>query len=340
MQKYEVEILLHCLVVGGERNSDRVTAVEVQERRGRRTIRGKAFVDCSGDGDLAYHTGASTRYGNHGHVNLASLATRFGGLENANPTSAMWRDAIIAAKGKDPMLKKVIPRNVGVLIKLPYSGDIVTYMASAAYDARDSASISVAERQGRYQAKIYLDILKQLPGHEDMRLVSTGPNFGTRESRHINSRYQLTKADLMEERVFDDTVAVGAWYMEFHDGSKEDWPILFTTPPGGTFSIPLRCLWSVDTDNLFCAGRCIDGDQAASSAARVQGTALATGQAAGGAAMLTAMFAKRPTAQAVRAVLEKHGAFLDRNHLPSAPEILDSEAERSNISHEEAVNGH
>ena len=340
LQKYEVDVLLHCLVVGGDRDRDRITAVEVQERRGRRKVCGKAFVDCSGDGDLSYHAGASTRYGNHGYVNLASLATRFGGLRNAHPTSAKWRDAILAAKAENPELKKVIPRNVGVLVKLPYSGDIVTYMASAAYDARESASISAAERQGRAQAKVYLDILRQLPGHENMYLVSSGPNFGTRESRHINSKYQLTKADIVSSQEFDDTVAVGAWYMEFHDGSKEDWPILFSSPPEGTFNIPLRCLWSKDTDNLFCAGRCVDGDQAASSAVRVQGTALATGQAAGCAAALTAVYGDKPEVEEVQTVLKKHGALLDRKGLPKAPVVMNAEDEERNMTHDDAVNGH
>ena len=95
-------------------------------------------------------------------------------------------------------------------------------MASAAYDARDSASIAAAERQGRIQAKVYLDILRELPGHEKMYLVSTGPNFGTRESRHVNSRYQLKEQDLLSGIRFEDTIAISGWYIKWHDVSKED----------------------------------------------------------------------------------------------------------------------
>lgn len=335
MALYGVEVLLHCLVVGGERVDARVTAIEVQERRGRRKIRGKAFVDCSGDGDLAFHVGASTRYGNHGYINMGSLATRFGGLSEANPTSSMWRDAILREKAANPELKKLIPRNVGVLIKLPRSGDICTYMASAQYDARYSASISAAERKGRMQAKLYLDILRKLPGHKNMYLVSTGPNFGTRESRHINSRYQLTEDDIVTGRSFDDTVAVGAWYMEWHDGSKEDWPIVFKAPPNGTYEIPLGCLHSTDTPNLFCAGRCADGDQAASSAIRVMGTALATGQAAGVAAALSACLGGEINAKIVRQKLHENGALLDRHNLVKAEHV--EEVDGRNLSHREAL---
>lgn len=335
---YGIEVLLHCTTMGGTREDGILRSLSVQERRGCRKLFAKAFVDCSGDGDLAYHGGASTRYGNHGHVNMGSLSTRFGGLAGANPSSALWRDAILAAKAEKPQLNKLIPRNVGVLIKLPGSGDICTYMASAQYDATSSASITAAERQGRTQARIYLDILRKLPGHEDMTLVATGPNFGTRESRHINSRHLLTEQDIVGQSEFKDTVAIGGWYMEWHDSTQPDWPIKFQTPPDGTFNIPLRSLQSVDTDNLFCAGRCADGDRTAGSAIRVMGTALATGQAAGTAAGLMAANQEEPSPTKVRAVLLKNGAIIDRSGL--LPASLPVQHDERNIDHAEALKGH
>jgi hypothetical protein len=37
-------------------------------------VRARAFVDASGEGDLAFFAGASTRYGNEGLVNSARSA--------------------------------------------------------------------------------------------------------------------------------------------------------------------------------------------------------------------------------------------------------------------------
>jgi hypothetical protein len=319
---YNIGVLLHTPVVGAQRSSiGTIEAVEIQDRNNRRTLSAKAFVDCSGDGDLAYYGGASTRYGNKGTVNLGSLSTRFGGLSNVKPTAELWKSAIIAAKDMNPFLKSIIPKNVSVLLRLPQSQDIVTYLASASYDARDSSSHTTAEQQGRRQAQIYLNILRQLPGHGSMYLVSTGPNFGTRESRHINARYQLKRDDVLSGKRFEDVIAIGGWGLEWHDSTKEDWSSTYRLAYEGRFEIPLGSLHSIDTQNLFAAGRCMDGDQYAGSASRVLGTAMATGHAAGVAAALFAVTGTLPTALNVQSILKANGALLNTNSLCLAGEI-------------------
>lgn len=326
MAKRNVQVLLHTTVVGATRlSSGRVGKIQIQERRGRRDIFAKAFIDCSGDADLAFHCGASTRYGSHGAVNLGSLATRFGGIPSSiTPSASLWRDAILTAKTKRPDLQKVIRKNQSVLIRLPMSGDIVAFLASASYDSRDSASIAAAEVSGRRQAQAYLEILRKLRGHERMYLVSTGPNFGTRESRHVNSKHQLTEDDIVSNRRFPDCIALGAWGMEFHDPDQRDWESTFKLPPQGTFEIPLRSLRSVDTPNLFVAGRCVDGDRGAGSAIRVMGTALATGQAAGVAAGFAASAGDEGDWDSgdIQNCLRSHGAFLDAADLPNLGHLV------------------
>ncbi|KAL5316249.1 hypothetical protein ACEPPN_015294 [Leptodophora sp. 'Broadleaf-Isolate-01'] len=319
MADYNIEVLLHTPVVGAIRNSDNtVASVRIQERRGYRDISAKAFIDCSGDGDLAAHSGASVRLGNHGTINLGSLATRYGGLPHSlQPTATIWRNAIIAAKKKDPNLRKALPKDGSVLLRLPTSGDVITFMASAFYDPRTSAGITAAEVSGRKQAQMYLDILRKLPGHENMYIVSTGPNFGTRETLHINAVYQLVEDDLTSGRHFEDVIALGAWGMEFHDVNDRVWASTFKYIPNKVFDIPLRCLQSIDTPNLLAAGRCVDGDQYASSSVRVMGTALATGQAAGVAAgMMVLKGLDRWAVVDVQNCLRENGAFLRNEDLP------------------------
>ena len=54
------------------------------------------------------------------------------------------------------------------------------------------------------------------------------------------------------------------------------------------YDIPLDCLRPVELDNVFVAGRCFSATTGAMTSARVIGTALATGWAAGTAAAFQA----------------------------------------------------
>jgi FAD-dependent oxidoreductase family protein len=312
-----VEVALHGFVGSAERDNNRIVCVTFHDHSGAHTMHGKAFVDASGDCDLAAFGRASTRYGNHGAVNLGTLGTRFGGIAPDIQMSAdLIQHAVEAARarGLGPITK-----DRSVVSRLPGSGDIVCYLASADYDPRDSASLSRAEMFGREQAWVYLEILRSIPGCEKAYLVSTGPDFGTRESRHINSLCQLTWRDVVDDVQQPDTIALGAWGVEWHD--RKTFASTMQLPPhGGAYDIPLRCLISADTPNLFAAGRTADGDKDAGASLRVMGTAFATGQAAGVAA---AGFAEGGAvdAAAVRKTLMAQGALLDRNALPEPIEI-------------------
>jgi hypothetical protein len=76
-----------------------------------------------------------------------------------------------------------------------------------------------------------------------------------------------------------------------------------------TFDIPLRSLQSSDTENLFAAGRAVDGDQYAGASIRVIGTAFATGHAAGVAAAQLSLKGKLDHLF-VQTELERQGATL------------------------------
>jgi hypothetical protein len=219
------------------------------------------------------------------------------------------------ARGLGPITK-----DRSVVARLPGSGDVVCYLASADYDPRDNASLSRAEMLGREQAWVYLEILRSIPGCEQAYLVSSGPDFGTRESRHINSVRQLTWQDVTNQASQPDTIALGAWGVEWHD--RNTFASTMQLPPnGGAYDIPLRCLISADTANLFAAGRTADGDKQAGASMRVMGTAFATGQAAGVAAANLADSGVVDSTD-IRKTLTAQGALLDRNALPEPIDIV------------------
>ena len=66
---------------------------------------------------------------------------------------------------------------------------------------------------------------------------------------------------------------------------------------------------SVDTPNLFAAGRTADGDQKAGASLRVMGTAFATGQGCGVAAACYARQARIEGSVVLHAIIGKDGSF-------------------------------
>jgi hypothetical protein len=231
-----VEVLLHAEVVRAERDGGLIRKVTYHDHNGDHDVNGKAFVDASGDCDLAFFAGASTRYGNHGFINLGTLGTRFGGIKpGADLDANTWTAAIRKARsdGVAPLSK-----DRSLVMRVPLSNDVIAYLASEVYDARDAKSISRAEIRGRQQAWTYLDIIRTIKGCEDAYLVVTGPCFGTRESRHINCVQQLKEADVLKGARFNESIALGAWGTEFH--SAETMDSVFKLPGGnGVYEIPV-----------------------------------------------------------------------------------------------------
>jgi hypothetical protein len=145
---------------------------------------------------------------------------------------------------------------------------------------------------------------------DNLTLEWMGAVPGKRESRRFIGAYVLKQQDVMEQRQFDDAVAYGGWFLDFH-------------PPGGVYAaevnciqipvfaytIPLRCLYHQDFPNIFFAGRDISASHAAFSSSRIQNTCALTGHAAGAAASY-AVSQNRPPAnfdtadiQALRQIL-------------------------------------
>lgn len=121
----------------------------------------------------------------------------------------------------------------------------------------------------------------------DLEWVGTLP--GMRESRRLLGDYVLNECDLLNNRLFDDGVAYGGWGVDLHapHGIKDRnllpsqvWTF------DGTYTIPYRCYYSKNIDNLFMAGRNISASKLGMASTRVIGTCAIGGQAVGTAAAM------------------------------------------------------
>jgi hypothetical protein len=203
-----VDVLLHSHVLGATREDDRLTSIRIADHSGIHEFAATAFVDATGEADLAHHGGCEVRYGNDGWVQNGTLGVRVGGIPpDADITRQDVTSAVRAAKRAGT---EDLTAEAGLVARMPVSGDLITYLADEGYDARDAADTSRAEAGARRQSLAYLRALRTLPGCDNAYIVSTGPELGTRESRHVVGRYQLTEMEILKPGPARDAVAIGA----------------------------------------------------------------------------------------------------------------------------------
>src|SRR4029434_4263080 len=80
---------------------------------------------------------------------------------------------------------------------------------------------------------------RYVPGFEHAYVVQSGVHIGVRETRRISGEYQLTAADVLEARKFDDVIARGAYPIDIHNPTGSG-TILQRLPAGEGDYMPLR----------------------------------------------------------------------------------------------------
>lgn len=110
-------------------------------------------------------------------------------------------------------------------------------------------------------------------------LTMRAPEVGIRTGPRNMGKAVLQKEDVMACRKVEDAVARGAWPIEYWEPGKNPRMEYFTLDDH--YDIPAGALQSAVLANLFFAGRNISATEEAVASARVIGTCLATGYAAG-----------------------------------------------------------
>ena len=132
------------------------------------------------------------------------------------------------------------------------------------------------------------------------------------EKFFFDEEYRLKADDLLEAKIFEDSVFVAANSVDVHGRfgpkSNEYVPI-----NGNFYGVPYRSLVPQKIDNLLIAGRCVSADSTAAGAIRVMPPCMAMGQAAGTAAAMVVKEGCTPRtldAQKLRALLKENGVYL------------------------------
>ena len=323
MQSAGVDILFHALATGVAMESEtRVRALLIESKSGRRAFLARAFIDCSGDGDLAAFAGADFEKGDaEGHLLYPTMMFRLSNVDAALAGEA-WRtipDLMDAAEKRGVKF----PRKGAVVRPQKHSSEWrvnvtqVKTAAGRAVDGTDASELSAGEIEGRRQAMAFFDFLRrEAPGFAKSYVVDIPPQLGVRETRRIAGHYQLSAEDVLACASFADTIGVNGWPVENHIGGDVVWRWPDIPASRGFNQLPYRMLMPRRLDNLWVAGRCASMTHEGQAAARVSGPCFVMGQAAGTAAHLSlagnAGNVDIPV-ELLQQTLERDGAYLGRD---------------------------
>lgn len=287
-----VDVRLHTRLVAAQVDADRrLRAVVTESKSGRQAWTAKAFVDCTGDGDLGALAGNAFDMGSgsDGRLqpmtlmgllavrDLAAVADQvsfLGGRYNHIQACGRFKNTLdtlgIATSYAHPTLFHV-------------RGNLLALMVNHQYgvDATDAGRVSAATIAARAEVYRVADALaKSATPFRDAVLTATAEHIGVREGRRLAGRCRLTHADLVAGRRHEDAVCQVRFNIDVHssDPAKDKGLATEKVP---AYDIPLRALIARDVDGLLMAGRCISGDWLSFASYRVTGSAVGMGSAAG-----------------------------------------------------------
>lgn len=257
--------------------AERITAVYCTYGNERLKIIPECVIDCSGEGIIC----TSINHGTISDEEYQAAAIVFS-LKNISEVDEyklsfilLKKIALLVEEGKIPEyynLLGIIPHslsNRSVLMKmgLPWKTG-----------GEDVASVEVKAKQ--LVNEIYIFLKRSVSGFEHAEMEWVAAEVGIRTGIRASGKEILTDEDVLSCRKRDDGICNGAWPVEYWRTGNKRVEMTFL-PENDFYSIPAGCLESGEKENLFFAGKIISAGEKAIASARVIGTCLGTGYAAG-----------------------------------------------------------
>ncbi len=323
-----VRLLLHTIVEDVVPGDHAIDGVVVFNKAGRRRIRARQYVDCTGDGDLAAWAGAPFVHYAAADPGAYSAGFTFRlcnvdlqALEADLARRGAIRQLAHAVKpyASRPDLVRLgidVPRLREQGIDAPIRGFLsssvrpreITYCNCVNYgpnDGLDADALTMAEVDLREKMLAVADMFRRhLEGCEGCYPAGAAPTVGQRRARALRAEYELTQGDCTEGNKFED--AIGCF--SFIDNAR------YVVRDAGYYQIPYRALLPRDVDNVLMAGRMMTVDLVAHNSTRNTICCMIGGQAAGTAAAMAALDGHMPRdvdVEVLRARLRADGALLE-----------------------------
>ena len=322
-----VRILCNLTAVETVVSDSRVRAVLADTKTGRKAVRGKIFIDATGDGDIAANAGVPFDFGrsSDGGVQGMTQMFRLQGLDaakvRANPHESERVFTLMKKlrdEGKFPQFLEMAARSY---LSSPRDPMVSYNMCPVAGNPLNEEELTRLSAQGREQVYQYVDLWrKEMPGFENAEVSQMGFDLGVRESRRIRGLKTLDAQMVVKAVKQPDAIGHGFWMIDIHDPKGTghttwvDQKADMMPPAGDSYHIPLGMCLNATLPNLAVVGRCASSTHEAHASVRLQSHCMVMGQGVGTCAAL-ALGAKLDMAQVdvrqLQAQLRKDGVYLE-----------------------------
>jgi len=278
-------------------------------KEGLRPVETKVLVDCTGDANAVTLAGFYVE--RNPVLQPGTIMVRAGGYAiddlDFDAIERAFEEAVAAGTVKATDLGRA-DRPCGAFLK--GRGFNRTHIPDI--DGATSAGRTTAEVEARRCLMRLHRFFRSQPGLEGFRYEWFAVECGIRETCTIKGKHTVTAEDYMSGRLWDDAVCYSFYPIDVHrdDGLGID---IRPLDRGVYPTIPRGAMLPERSERLVVAGRSIASDKQANSAIRCQATCMATGQAAGAMAALSAKSGIDPDALPmadVHALLRVHGAIV------------------------------
>ncbi|MBO4428551.1 MAG: FAD-dependent oxidoreductase [Clostridia bacterium] len=327
-EKYGVRILYTTDVVDVETDGRTLSGVIVHNKDGLSVVRGKYFVDATGDADLCRMAGCSVVKGDEsGGMAAASLEMHVENVNAAELTEYMRVTGDIRFINLIKPLKESgewdFPYGIFISVQMTRPDVfMINTIRQVGVDGTSADSVTKAIIDGRKENFRLLEIMRaHFPGFSEAKIRQVAPTMGIRETYRLVGEYVLTVDDLVTARDFADGIALSAYHWDMPDPkSPSRQPLNGVKTASPYTQIPYRCLIPREKDNLIVAGRCISAEREVLGPVRVMAPCLAVGEAAGIAAAQVSSNGKRfldADITKLRQTITARGGYVDRGSVRS-----------------------
>ncbi len=266
--------LLHTHLVTVKKTGRSVVEIECLSWNSAVTINPGCVVDCTGEATLVDCAGGGTV---QGVSQDGAVLFRVDGLPVASQgiRLAMMRKIVHAAE------KGTVHDDCRNISFVPGHAGGTSSLLSVPIPRGEGKALSVTDMEihGRMIVEEVMGFLVSESYVSSSSLPCPAVQVGVRVGRMAKGKNVLTLDHVLACAKDEAGVARGCWPVEVWSGGRR--PEVTYLPEDDYYDIPADCLIADGLDNVFMAGRCISAEEEAMGSARVIGTALSTGYAAG-----------------------------------------------------------